>query len=156
MFSPTSLTLYIDADACPVKDEAIKVGIRHNLPLKFVANSWMRLDDHPLIERIIVAEGPDEADNWIVEHCKENDIVITNDIPLAARAMDKGAKALRPNGKAFTEDNIGMALAMRALNQELRETGEIQGHNPAFTKADKSNFLQELENIIQLIKRNSS
>ena len=149
-------TLYIDADACPVKDEAIKVGVRHNLPLKFVANSWMRLDDHPLIERIVVQEGPDEADNWIVEQCGKDDIVITNDIPLAARAMDKGAKALRPNGKAFTEDNIGMALAMRELNQELRETGDIKGHNPSFSKADRSNFLQELENIIQSIKKNSS
>jgi len=147
------MKLYIDADACPVKDEAVKVGVRHSLPIIFVSNSWMRLDDHPLVERVVVSEGPDEADNWIVEHCEEDDIVVTTDIPLAARAMEKDAVALRPNGKAFTQDNIGMALAMRELNQELRESGEIKGYNPGFTKADKSNFLQELESIIQRLKR---
>jgi len=147
------MKLYIDADACPVKDEAVKVGVRHNLPIIFVSNSWMRLDDHPLVERVVVSEGPDEADNWIVEQCGGDDIVVTTDIPLAARALEKGAEALRPTGKAFTQDNIGMALAMRELNQELRESGEIKGHNPGFTKADKSNFLQELESIIQRLNR---
>ncbi len=149
-----SLTkIYIDADACPVKDEAVKVAVRHNLPIIFVSNSWMRLDDHPLVERVVVSEGPDEADNWIVENISPKDIVITADIPLAARAMEKDGKALRPNGKLFTSDNIGMALAMRELNQELRETGEIKGYNPAFTSKDRSDFLQALENIIQTIKR---
>lgn len=145
--------LYIDADACPVKDEAVKVAVRHGLAIIFVSNSWMRLDDHPLVERVIVSEGPDEADNWIVENATSNDIVITSDIPLAARAMEKEAHALRPNGKAFTDDNIGMALAMRELNQELRETGEIKGYNPGFTAKDRSEFLQALENLIQSIKR---
>jgi len=148
--------LFIDADACPVKDEAVKVGVRHNLKIIFVSNSWMRLDDHPLVERVVVSEGPDEADNWIVEQAVFNDIVITNDIPLAARAMEKGAEALRPDGKPFTEDNIGMALAMRELNQELRETGEIKGHNPSFTPKNRSDFLQALENCIQTIKRKAS
>lgn len=145
--------IYIDADACPVKDEAVKVAVRHNLPIIFVSNSWMRLDDHPLVERIVVSEGPDEADNWIVDNISQKDIVITTDIPLASRAMEKQGRALRPNGKLFTEDNIGMALAMRELNQELRETGEIKGHNPAFTGKDRSDFLQSLENLIQSIKR---
>lgn len=150
------MKLFVDADACPVKDETVKVGVRHNLPIIFVANSWMRLDDHPLIERVVVQEGPDEADNWIVENCVPNDIVVTNDIPLAARAMERDAMALRPNGKPFTEDNIGMALAMRELNNELRETGEIKGYNPGFTSKDRSDFLQALENIIQTIKRQNS
>ncbi len=149
------LTLYIDADACPVKDEAVKVAVRHNLPIIFVANSWMRLDDHPLVQRIIVEEGADAADDWIYDQVQEDDIVVTNDIPLAARVMEKSATALRPNGKPFTPDNISMALAMRELNQELRETGVIKGHNPAFTKTDKSNFLQELENLIQRLMRKS-
>lgn len=147
------MKLYIDADACPVKDEAVKVAVRHGLSIIFVSNSWMRLDDHPLVERVVVSEGPDEADNWIVEHANKDDIVITSDIPLAARAMEKAAHALRPNGKAFTDDNIGMALAMRELNQELRETGEIKGFNPGFTPRDRSDFLQALENLIQSIKR---
>lgn len=150
------MKLYIDADACPVKDEAVKVAVRHNMPIIFVSNSWMRLDDHPLVERVIVQEGPDEADNWIVENITQADIVITSDIPLAARAMEKQASALRPNGKAFTQDNIGMALAMRELNQELRETGEIKGYNPGFTPRDRSEFLQSLENIIQTLKRAAS
>ncbi len=145
--------LYIDADACPVKDEAVKVGVRHNIKIIFVSNSWMRLDDHPLVERVVVSEGPDEADNWIVEQALENDIVITADIPLAARAMEKSAEAIRPDGKPFTEDNIGMSLAMRDLNAELRETGEIKGYNPAFTAKNRSDFLQSLENVIQAIKR---
>lgn len=149
------MKIYVDADACPVKDEAVKVGVRHNLSIIFVSNSWMRLDDHPLVERVVVQEGPDEADNWIVEQCGENDIVITSDIPLASRALETGATALRPDGKNFNQDNIGMALAMRELHQELRETGEIKGHNPSFTKRDKSNFLQELEHIIQSLKRKS-
>lgn len=145
--------LFIDADACPVKDEAVKVGVRHNLPIIFVSNSWMRLDDHPLIERVIVAERPDEADNWIIDHLSQGDIVVTADIPLAKRTLDKGANALGPTGKPFSEDNIGMALAMRELKQELRETGEIKGHNPAFTKSDRSAFLEALENLIQKQKR---
>jgi len=115
----------------------------------------MRLDDHPLVQRVIVEEGADVADDWIYDQVQEDDIVVTNDIPLAARVMEKSAVALRPNGKPFTPDNISMALAMRELNQELRETGVIKGHNPSFTKADKSNFLQELEDIIQgLIRKN--
>jgi len=151
----SNFSIYIDADACPVKDEAVKVAVRHNLPIIFVANSWMRLDDHPLVQRVIVEEGADVADDWIYDQVQEDDIVVTNDIPLAARVMEKSAVALRPNGKPFTPDNISMALAMRELNQELRETGVIKGHNPSFTKADKSNFLQELEDIIQgLIRKN--
>lgn len=146
-------TIYVDSDACPVKDEVVRVGLRHNLPICFVSNSWMRLADHPLISRIIVAEGPDEADNWIVDHIIEHDILITSDIPLASRGMEKGARALRPTGKLFTGDNIGMALAMRDLNAQLRESGDIKGHNPSFTRQDRSQFLQSLEALIQNIKR---
>lgn len=145
--------ILIDADACPVKDEAIKVAVRHSLPIIFVSNSWMRLDDHPLIERVIVAEGPDEADNRIIEMMQEGDIIVTSDIPLASRALERAGHVLGPTGKPFNDDNIGMALAMRELKQELRETGEIKGHNPGFTKGDRSAFLEALENIIQKIKR---
>lgn len=148
------MKILIDADACPVKDEAIKVAVRHNLPIIFVANSWMRLDDHPLIERVVVAQGPDEADDRIIESMEMGDIIITNDIPLAARALAKQGFVLRPNGEPFHDDNIGMALAMRELKNELRETGEISGYNPAFTKSDRSRFLEALENLIQSIKRN--
>jgi hypothetical protein len=146
-------TLYIDADACPVKDEAVRVAERHGLAVHFVSNSYMRLPEGPLIERVVVAEGPDAADDWIAERAGKGDIVVTADIPLAARCLEAGARAIGPTGKPFTQDGIGLALALRDLSRHLRETGESKGYNAGFTRADRSRFLQALEEAVQAIKR---
>lgn len=145
--------LYVDADACPVKDEAIRVGERHKVPIKFVSNSWMRLREGDLIERVIVPEGPDEADNWIAERAQTGDVVVTADVPLAARCVKSGALVIGPTGKPFSEDGIGMRLAMRDLKTHLREIGEIREGGPSFTKQDRSRFLNQLETIMRAAKR---
>ncbi len=144
--------IYVDADACPVKDEVMRVGGRHQLKMHFVSNAWMRLDEGPLVARVIVPEGPDEADDWIAERAGDGDIVVTADIPLADRCLKNGARVVGPTGKSFTADSIGMALAMRDLKAHLRETGEIAGYNAAFSKADRSQFLQTMEQLVQDIK----
>jgi uncharacterized protein len=145
--------LYVDADACPVKEEIVRVAERHGLTATYVSNSWMRLPQSAYVQRVIVAEGPDAADDWIAERIGPTDIAITQDIPLASRCMKNGARALSPMGKAFTADNIGMALAMRDLKAHLRETGDIQGSNPSFTRNERSRFLQVLEQMVQDILR---
>jgi uncharacterized protein YaiI (UPF0178 family) len=150
------ITLYIDADACPVKDEAVRVGERHGLEIHFVSNAWMRLPQGPLIKRVVVQDGPDAADDWIVEHAAAGDIVVTADIPRAARALEKGAAVIGPTGRPFSEASIGMALAMRDLSRHLRETGESKGYNASFTRQDRSQFLQALENAVQAAKRAST
>jgi len=142
-------TIYVDADACPVKDEAVRVAERHGLTIHFVSNAWMRLLEGPLIKRVVVAEGPDAADDWIVEHIGAADIAVTADIPLAARCLKAGAQAIGPTGKPFTEASIGMALAMRDLSAHLRETGESKGYNASFAKRDRSRFLEALEQAVQ-------
>lgn len=147
------MELFVDADACPVKDEILKVAERHKLKIHVVSNSWMRLADSPLINRVIVPDGPDIADDWIAENIKPGDIAITADIPLADRCVKAGADALSHTGKPFTEESIGMALAMRNLMTDLRETGTITGGGKPYTKQDRSKFLQELEGMIQVIKR---
>ncbi len=147
------MQIYIDADACPVKDEAAKVAGRHGLVIHYVSNSHMRLPIGDNVKRVVVAEGPDAADDWIVEQLVANDIVVTSDIPLASRSIKKGAKVLAHTGKPFTEDGIGMALAMRDLRSQLREGGKLHGIHRVFTPANRSQFLQSLENTIQLIKR---
>ncbi len=147
------MEIFVDADACPVKDEALKVADRHGLVIHYVANSWMKLPESPLVRRMVVSGGPDVADDWIAEHIAKGDIAVTQDIPLAARCLKKGARAIGNTGKPFTEQGIGMALAMRDLSQHLRETGESRGFNAAFTKQDRSRFLQSLEQAIQDIKR---
>ena len=146
-------TLYIDADACPVKEEAVRVAERHGFQIHFVANSWMRLPQGHLVNRVVVPEGPDAADNWIAERAGKADIVVTADIPLAARCLKAGARVIGPTGKLFTEAGIGMALAMRDLSRHLRETGESAGYNAGFTRQDRSRFLQALEEAVQAIKR---
>lgn len=144
-----NITIYIDADACPVKDEVLKVAARHNLPVYLVSNQWLRMEVGPLVEKIVVSDGFDAADNWIAEHANSYSLVITADIPLAKRCLDVGAVALGPTGKRFSEENIGMAVAMRELNAHLRETGESKGYNASFTKKDRSSFLQALETAIR-------
>ncbi len=151
--SDTSLKIFVDADACPVKEETLRVADRHGIAMSLVSNTWMRGPDHPLVERITVAEGPDAADDWIAERASKGDIVITADIPLAARCVEKGAKVLRPNGKPLTQDAIGMAVAVRDLSAHLRETGEITGGPAPFTKQDRSRFLDVLETTVQAAKR---
>jgi len=140
--------LYVDADACPVKDEAIRVAGRHGIAVTFVANFGLRPSRDPMIRNVVVPPGADAADDWIVERVMAGDIVVTADIPLARRALEKGAAVLGPTGKAFTTESIGMALAVRELNQHLRETGESRGFNAAFTARDRSAFLQALDEAV--------
>ncbi len=147
--SDNLISIYVDADACPVKEEILKISYRHKLPVYIVSNQWLRMEVGPLVQKIVVSEGPDEADNWIADHISEQGIAITADILLARRCLEAGAIVLGPTGKAFSEDNIGMAVAMRDLKAHLRETGESKGYNPSFTKEDKSRFLQALESAIQ-------
>lgn len=148
------IRLFIDADACPVKDEIIKVGLRHELEMYFVSNQWMRLAQHPLIKIKVVSHGMDEADNWIADTITSDEICITSDIPLAHRCVQKGAFVLTPTGKRLGEDSIANALATRDLMTHLRDTGQIEGGgNAAFRKQDRSKFLSELETAIQKAKR---
>ena len=147
------MQIFVDADACPVKEEAAKVAARHGLVIHYVSNSHMRLPFGDNVKRVVVSDGADAADNWIAEQCVIGDIVITADIPLASRTLKKGAMVISHVGKPFTPDSIGMALAMRDLMSQLRETGEVRGNNLVFTPSDRSRFLQGLENIIQALKR---
>jgi hypothetical protein len=144
----TGKQIFVDADACPVKDEIARVAFRHGLVTTYVANSGLRPSRDPLIRNILVPQGADAADDWIVEHVSAGDIVVTADIPLARRALDKGARVLGPTGKPFTPASIGMALAMRELNQHLRETGESRGFNAGFSAKDRSAFLQALDEAV--------
>lgn len=148
MNSKKPVRIFIDADACPVKEEILKVSYRHQLPVFIVSNQWMRMEVGPLVEKIVVSEGADAADDWIADQIGADGIAVTADIPLAKRCLDKGAAVIGPTGKAFSADNIGMALAMRDLKSHLRETGESKGYNASFTKADRSRFLQTLESTI--------
>jgi len=145
--------IFVDADACPVKDEVLRVAERHGMVTTFVANFGLRPSRDPMIRNVMVPQGADAADDWIVEHAGTNDLVVTSDIPLASRALKKGAIVLGPTGKPFTEHSIGMALAMRELNQHLRETGESKGYNAGFTARDRSNFLHEFDAAVQRAKR---
>jgi uncharacterized protein len=147
--------IFVDADACPVKEEVLRVAERHGVVTTFVANFGLRPSRDPMIRNVMVPQGADAADNWIVEHSGANDLVVTSDIPLASRALKKGAIVLGPTGKPFTEHSIGMALAMRELNQHLRETGESTGYNAGFTARDRSNFLHEFDAAVQRAKRQS-
>lgn len=151
------LQLFVDGDACPVKAEVEKVAVRHGLAVTIVSNGGLRPSANPLLRHITVAEGADAADDWIVEQIGAGDICITADIPLAGRCLDKGARVLGPNGKAFTADGIGMALGMRELSRHLRElTPGGQTHHAGFSKQDRSRFLAELENCVQALKRAKS
>lgn len=148
-----ALQIYVDADACPVKDEILRVAGRHAVKVTFVANFGLRPSRDPMIANVVVPQGADAADDWIVEHADAGDIVITSDIPLARRALEKGAVVMGPTGRPFTQSSIGMALAMRELNQHLRETGESRGLNAGFTAKDRSAFLQALDEAVVRAKR---
>lgn len=151
--SEINVRILVDADACPVKDEVVRVADRHDLKVVMVSNAWMRGPDHYLVERIVVPSGPDAADDRIAEETTAADIVITNDIPLAARCIEKGARVVRPNGKPLDQNSISMAVAMRDLTAHLRETGEITGGPTGFTPRDRSRFLDALEVAVQAQKR---
>jgi len=148
------IEIYVDADACPVKDEAIRVAERHGLKTTLVSDGGIRPHPSPLVHIVVVTQGADAADDWIAEHIQPGDIAITNDIPLADRCIKAGAVAIRPDGKVFTEDSIGMALATRDLMAGLRETGEITGGPPPFSGKDRSKFLQALETAVQAGRHN--
>ena len=147
------LHIYIDADACPVKNEIYRVAGRYSLEVTVVANSWMRIPDEPGISIQVVGDGFDEADDWIVDHVQTKDVVITSDIPLASRCVKAGAEVIGPTGKRFTDQNIGQAVATRDLLTNLREAGEITGGPPPLQKRDRSLFLQRLDEVIQSIRR---
>jgi len=149
----SSAQIYVDADACPVKEEVLRVAARHGVKVTMVANFGLRPSRDPMVAHVMVPQGADAADNWIVEHVAAGDIVVTSDIPLAGRALDKGALVLGPTGRPFTKDSIGMALAMRELNQHLRETGQSRGLNAGFTAKDRSAFLQGLDEAAARGKR---
>ena len=147
------LHIYVDADACPVKQEVYRVAKRYQLEVTLVANSWMRIPDERWLKLEVVGEGFDAADDWIVEQVQADDIVITADIPLASRCVKEGASVIGTTGKPFTENNIGSALATRDLLSELRGAGEITGGPRPLQKRDRSRFLQTLDEVIQSIRR---
>ena len=153
MMSGGAITIYIDADACPVKQEVYRVAERHGLKVFVVSNSPIAVPRDPLVERVVVAAGMDAADDWIAERAANGAIVVTQDIPLAARVVKTGGIAIAPNGKPFSESSIGMALATRNLMDSLRSAGEITGGPKPFAPKDRSAFLQSLEREIDRLKR---
>tara|TARA_B110000444_G_scaffold232228_1_gene240745 strand:+ start:321 stop:788 length:468 start_codon:yes stop_codon:yes gene_type:complete len=144
-----NVSILVDADACPVKSEIIKVSERYSLEVVFVSNGGIRPYPSPLTKIIIVNEEPDAADTWIVKNLVSGDIVITNDIPLAADCVNLGAKVIKTNGQTLNQDTIGIAVASRNLAQNLRETGEIKGYNAPYSPSNRSQFLRTLDLLIQ-------
>lgn len=148
------MTIFIDADACPVKAEAERVATRHKVPMKLVSNGGLRLSQNPLVEVVIVPDGPDVADMWIADRAGKGDVVVTGDIPLAAKCVEAGAEVLRHNGERFTQANIGQQLAMRDLMADLRAADPFrQGGGKAFSKADRSRFLDALERAVRAAQK---
>lgn len=149
MTAAATPAILVDADACPVKDEVLKVAGRHGLAVTFVSNGGLRPSRDPMVRNVVVSKGADAADDWIVDNARENDIAITTDVPLAARLVPAGVHVLGPTGRPFTPESIGMAVAMRDLKQHLRETGESKGFNASFTQRDRSEFLGALDRIVR-------
>jgi uncharacterized protein YaiI (UPF0178 family) len=145
--------LFIDADACPVKDEAYKVAQRYGLKVFVVANAYLMVPRHPPIELVVVDAGPDVADNWIAEHAGAGDIVVTADIPLASRCLAAGAQPIGPTGRRFTVDSIGSALASRSIGEHLRSIGEVTRGPAPFQAADRSRFLSTLDEAVHRARR---
>jgi len=149
----TALEVFVDADACPVKDEVYRVAGRHGLKVHVVANSYMAVPVGPLIERVVVDGGFDAADDWIAARAGPGAIVITADVPLASRCVKAGAAVIAPTGRPFTENSVGMALATRNLLQDLRASGEITGGPKPFSKRDRSAFLSALDETLVRLRR---
>ena len=145
--------ILVDADACPVKDEVYKVAWRNGVPVTIVSNSPIRVPDHPLIERMVVGSAFDAADDWIAERADAGTVVVTADILLADRALKAGATVLGPSGKPFTTSSIGAAIATRAIMADLRAGGDAVGGPAPFAKADRSRFLQALDEALVRLKR---
>jgi len=146
-------TLFIDADACPVKEEAYRVAERYAVAVVVVANRWIRVPRAAHIRLVAVGDGPDAADDWIAGNAGPGDVVVTADIPLADRAIKAGAQAIHPAGRPFTVDNIGSALASRSIGEHLRSMGEITGGPRPFTPSDRSRFLQALDAALRRSRR---
>jgi uncharacterized protein YaiI (UPF0178 family) len=151
--SEQAMSLYVDADACPVKDEVYRVARRYEIKVFVVSNAPLRVPQESLIELVVVRGGFDAADDWIVEHAGVGDIVVTADIPLAGRCLSQGVRALGPKGLEFTEDAIGDSLATRALLEMLRQSGEFTGGPAPFAKSDRSRFLSKLDDMIHAARR---
>ncbi len=150
---PHRSALFIDADACPVKEECYKVARRVGLDVHVVANSFIRTPREPGINFVLVDAGPDVADDWIAERASNGDVVITNDIPLAGRCLENGAEVISPTAKVFTTDMIGTALATRSIMEHLRSTGEATSGPPPFSQRDRSNFLNALDAAVNRARR---
>ena len=153
MTEPHPTRIFVDADACPVKDEVYRVAERHAVPVVVVANSFMRVPQDAMIERVVVGDGPDAADDWIAERAAAGDIVVTADIPLASRCIKSGAAVIAPIGRAFSEADIGMTLAVRNLMHDLRSAGEVTGGPRPFSPRDRSAFLSALDQAIRRTQR---
>lgn len=149
----SSLRILVDADACPVKDEIYKVAWRREVPVTIVSNSALRIPAHPLIDRVIVSDAFDAADDWIAEACGSCVVVVTADILLAERCLKAGAAVLAPNGKPFTSSSIGAAVATRAIMADLRAGGDQIGGPPPFSKTDRSRFLSALDDVLVRLER---
>lgn len=147
--------VWVDADGCPVKNEVYRVAGRYGMPVTLVADSWLRVPEHDAIELVLVERGSDAADDHIAEHCSAGDVIIADDIPLAARCVEKGAVVVTPRGRRLDEDTIGEAVAMRDLGTSVREGGVMTGGPPPFAKKDRSIFLQRLDAAIQRLRRNA-
>lgn len=147
------ITIYVDADASPVKKEAVRVAERYGLKIFFVSNSRIKIPEGELVKVIVVDDNLDAADDWIVEHIGKKDVVVTADIPLASRCLKKGARALDPKGRIFTEDSIGEVLANRDIMTFLRDLGNMTGGSPPYTKKDRSRFLQRLDDLVHAIRK---
>jgi uncharacterized protein YaiI (UPF0178 family) len=153
---PGDILIFIDADACPVKDEVYRVALRYGLTTHVVSNAFIAIPAHPKIRRVIVDAGPDVADDWIAANARTGDVVVTNDIPLAERVLAAGGVAIAPNGRVFTRDSIGSAIAQRAIMEQIRSTGAVTGGPAPFAKADRSRFLQALDEAINRERRRRS
>src|SRR5262245_64998011 len=147
------MTIYVDGDACPVKDEVYRVALRHDVKVFVVSDGALRASAPGRVEFVRVKQGFNAADDWIADRATAGDLVVTGDIPLAKRALDAGARVLAFSGKEFTEDSIGNALATRELMDHLRQMGEVTGGPKPFSRADRSRFLSRLEEILQALKR---
>jgi uncharacterized protein YaiI (UPF0178 family) len=147
------IAVFVDADACPVKAEVYRVAERHGLTVFVVANSFIAVPREPFVERVVVGGGFDAADDWIAERASRGDVVVTADVPRAARCVKAGAVAIAPDGRAFTEASVGMALATRNLMQDLREAGAVTGGPKPFSARDRSAFLSALDLAVVRLKR---